>query len=112
MTSIPELWVEPEAEAGLDASRSALPLEGAGFGNKGFHQGTHLAALMVPEKHRRLESTLHLCFHITVNISQAVIFFGHGNVHLLVVPPLGFRPKYLDNNWMDAMTSGPVIHCS
>lgn len=50
ISSIPELWVQPEAEAVSDTSRSPLPLEGAGFGDERFHQGTHLAALMVPEQ--------------------------------------------------------------
>lgn len=47
--SLPELWVKPEAEPVADPSCSTLPLEGAGFGNKGLHQGTHLTAFMVPE---------------------------------------------------------------
>lgn len=48
-SAIPELWVKSEAEAATDASCSPLPLEGAGFGDKGLNQGTHLTALMVPE---------------------------------------------------------------
>ncbi len=50
LTNIPELWVESEAETILDTSCSPLPLEGAGFRNKSFHQRAHLAALMVPEQ--------------------------------------------------------------
>lgn len=49
MSAIPELWVKSEAEAVTDTSCSPLPLEGAGFGDKGLNQGTHLTALVVPE---------------------------------------------------------------
>lgn len=50
VNSIPVFWVKSEAEAVADAPCSALPLEGAGLRYKSFHQGTHLAALMVPEQ--------------------------------------------------------------
>lgn len=38
MSSLPEFRVKSEAEAVSDSSRSPLPLEGAGFGDKRFHQ--------------------------------------------------------------------------
>lgn len=56
LTVIPVLWVKSEAEAVSDTPCSPLPLEGAGFGNKGLHQRTHLTALMVSAQHNRLES--------------------------------------------------------
>ena len=74
--SIPELGVKSEAEAVADAPRSALPLEGAGFGNKGLNQGTHLAALMVPERPHRLELTLYNQIHSRVIIN---VFIRHSN---------------------------------
>lgn len=49
-SSQPEFRVKSKAEAASDTPCSPLPLEGAGFGNKGFHQRTHLAALMIPEE--------------------------------------------------------------
>lgn len=54
---LPVFRVKSEAEAVSDTSCSPLPLEGAGFGNKSFHQRTHLAAFMVPE-HSRLDISL------------------------------------------------------
>lgn len=59
VTSIPVLRVKSEAEAATDASCPPLPLEGTGFRNKGLHQRTHLAALMVPECHIRLKLSLY-----------------------------------------------------
>lgn len=52
--SKPVFGVKSKTEAVSDASCSPLPLEGAGFGNKGLHQRAHLAALMIPKEHRRL----------------------------------------------------------
>lgn len=58
VNSIPVFWVKSEAEAVADAPCSALPLEGAGLRYKSFHQGTHLAALMVPEQKKLTKSRL------------------------------------------------------
>lgn len=58
VNSIPVFWVKSEAEAVADAPCSALPLEGAGLRYKSFHQGTHLAALMVPEQKNLTKSRL------------------------------------------------------
>lgn len=52
--SKPVFGVKSKTEAASDTSCSSLPLEGAGFRNKGLHQRAHLAALMIPKEHRRL----------------------------------------------------------
>lgn len=48
----------------MDSSRSALPLQGARFGNKRFHQGAHLAALVVPAQHMSA-FTFTICSNLT-----------------------------------------------
>lgn len=53
--TVPELRIKSEAKAATDPPCSPLPLEGAGFGDKGFHQRTHLTALMIPEGDDRQE---------------------------------------------------------
>lgn len=97
MSSMPVFWVESEAEAVSDTSRSPLPLEGAGFRDKRFHQRTHLAALMVPESHNRTQFLCNLpqlCFLITVIISHA-----NALVPGMKMSICWFWLKYLNTSW-------------